>query len=101
MADITDVHPENLRALAGTLVAKDQILDGRTPAGALTTLAQALRGSLIDASHNGVSLDFLNIQEQVVTHTNSEVRALNEGAEIIQNADQDNAAAMCVMEPPR
>lgn len=67
MADTTNVDPARLRQLARILGEEEQRTAGFTPAGALTTIGAALRGSLIAECHGAISLDILEYQEWTAT----------------------------------
>lgn len=94
MADTTDVDPARLRALARILGDEEQRTGRLTPAGALTTIGAALRGSLIAECHGAVSLDILEYQESVATHFNAEIEALIAGAGIIDDQEWATTAGL-------
>lgn len=101
MADTTDVDPARLRAQARILGDEEQRTGGLTPAGALTSIGSALRGSLIAECHGAVSLDILEYQESVATRFDAEIDALITAAGIIDDQEWATTAGLGPVGPPR
>lgn len=101
MADTTDIDPTRLRALARTLCAEEQHTVAWTPAGALTTIGAAVRGSLIAECHGAVALDILDFQEKIASRFGAEIDALISAAGVLEDQEWANSAALGAVEPPR
>lgn len=101
MADTTDVDPARLRELSRILAVEEQRTGGLTPAGALTTIGAALRGSLIAECHGAVALDILEFQEKIASRFDSEVDALINAAGIIEDQEWTTTAGLGLVGPPR
>lgn len=101
MADTTDIDPTRLRALARTLCSEEQHTDALTPAGVLTTIGAAVRGSLIAECHGAVSLDILDFQEKIAARFGAEIDALTGAAFFIEDQEWANTAALGHAGPPR
>lgn len=101
MADTTDIDPASLRALARALCAEEQRTAAFTPAGALTTIGAAVRGSLIAECHGAVSLDILDFQEKIASRFSAEIDALAGAACFIEDQEWANTAALGHVDPPR
>lgn len=101
MADTTDVDPARLRELSRVLGEEEQSTGGLTPAGALTSIGAALRGSLIAECHGAVSLDILEYQENIATRFDSEIDALVSAAGIIEDQEWATTVGLGLAGPPR
>ena len=101
MADIIDVDPARLRHLSRILGDEEQRTGGLTPAGALTTIGAALRGSLIAECHGAVSLDILEFQENIATRFDTEIDALVTAAGVLEDQEWATTAALWLVGPPR
>lgn len=94
MPDITSVNSLRFRELAQRIQAEKEIADSLTPAGALTTIAGALRGSLIEECHGAVSLDVLEMQEKVGQMCGDEVNALRSAADLFDHQEHAGSDAL-------
>ena len=101
MSDITDVDSSRLRALARTLGTEEQRTAGVTPAGALTTIGAALRGSLIAECHGAVAVDTLEFQQNIAARFDSEIEALVTAAGVLEDQEWATTAALGLVGPPR
>ena len=101
MADTTDVDPARLRELSRILSEEEQSTGRLTPAGALTTIGAALRGSLIAECHGEVSLSILEFQEKVATRFDAEIDALVTAAGIIEDQEWATTVGLGLAGPPR
>lgn len=94
MPDTTSVNSIRFRELARILEAEKKITDGLTPAGALTTIAGALRGSLVEECHGAVALGVLEAQEEVGRMCGDEIGALRSAADVFDEQERANAEAI-------
>lgn len=100
MADTTDVDPARLRQLSRVLGEEEQRTAGSTPAGALTTIGAALRGSLIAECHGAISLDILEYQEDIATRFDTEIDALVTAAGILEDQEWTTTVGLGLVGPP-
>lgn len=101
MADITTIEPDRLRELARLLAAEEHTTGDLTPAGALTTAAEAVPGSLVKDAHGSVPLRLLEFQEAVARGLHDEVGNLENAATVIDEQERANAAAIAGAGGPR
>lgn len=101
MADTTDIDPTRLRALARALCSEEQHTAALTPAGALTTIGAAVRGSLIAECHGAIALDILDFQEKIASRFGAEIDALAGAACVIEDQEWATTAALGHVGPPR
>lgn len=101
MADTTSVDTDRLRELVRVLTSEGRTVGGRTPAGALTTAAEAVPGSLVAAAHGSVSPDLLALQESVAGRIADEVLNLGSAADRIDEQERANADAIRSAGGPR
>lgn len=101
MPDTTSVDPTRFRELTRILLAEEKATGARTPAGALTTIAEALGGSLLVECHGAVAEDVLDLQADVSRGFGEEVGALLSAVEQFEEQERANAAALGEAGPPR
>lgn len=101
MPDTTSVHPTRFRELTRILRGEEHTTAARTPAGALTTIAEALGGSLLVECHGAVAEDLLDLQADVSRGFGNEVGALLSAAEQFEEQERANAATLGEAGPPR
>lgn len=101
MSHTTSVDPIRFRELARRLEAEASFSGGRTPAGALTTIAGALQGSLIEKCHGAVAVDILEWQEEVTRMFSGEIDSLRAAAERFDQQEQANTDAIGRAGEPR
>lgn len=101
MPDITSIDSVRFRELARSIVAEKELTDNLTPAGALTTIASALKGSLIEECHGAVSVDIGEMQSEVESMCRGEIDSLLAAADRFDEQEQANVDAIRQAGGPR
>lgn len=101
MPDITSVDPIRFRELARRIEIEKEVAQRLTPAGALTTIARALMGSLIEECHGAVSVDIGEMQVEVESMCRGEVDSLLAAADRFEEQEQETLDAIRQAGGPR
>lgn len=101
MPDTTLVDSIRFRDLARRIEAERVLTEDLTPAGALTTIAGALKGSLIEECHGAVSVDIGKMQSEVESMCRGEIDSLLAAADSFDEQEQANIDALRQAGGPR